>query len=76
MDGNTNRNSVCEGLDRPGVHIQNIRFGTCGRCVPWSARTAHNGGYLRKGAMRPSLARRAKAGWGLPMSHGADVLAV
>jgi hypothetical protein len=44
MDGNTNRNSVCEGMDRPGVHIQNIRFGTCGRCVPWSARTAHNGG--------------------------------
>jgi hypothetical protein len=41
MDGNTNRNSVCEGLDRPGVHIQNIRFGTCGRYVPWSARTAH-----------------------------------
>ena len=41
MDGNTNRNSVCEGLDRPGVHIQNIRFGTCGRPVPWSARTAH-----------------------------------
>ena len=38
MDGNTNRNSVCEGLDRPGVHIQNIRFGTRGRCVPWSAR--------------------------------------
>jgi hypothetical protein len=27
MDGNTNRNSVCEGMDRPGVHIQNIRFG-------------------------------------------------
>jgi hypothetical protein len=44
MDGNTNRNSVCEAMDRPGVHIQNIRFGTGGRCVPWSARTAHNGG--------------------------------
>jgi len=28
MDGNTNRNSVCEGMDRPGVRIQNIRFGT------------------------------------------------
>jgi hypothetical protein len=41
MDGNTNRNSVCEGLNRPGVHIQNIRFGTGGRCIPWSARTAH-----------------------------------
>jgi hypothetical protein len=40
MDGNTNRNSVCEGMDRPGVHIQNIRFGTCGRWLPWSARTA------------------------------------
>ena len=25
MDGNTNRNSVCEGMDRPGVHIQNIQ---------------------------------------------------
>jgi hypothetical protein len=49
MDGNTNRNSVCEGMDRPGVHIQNIRFGTCGRCVPWSARTAHNGGYALAG---------------------------
>jgi hypothetical protein len=47
MDGNTNRNSVCEGLGRPGVHIQNIRFGTCGRPVPWSARTAHNSGYAR-----------------------------
>ena len=47
MDSNTNRNSFCEGLDRPGVHIQNIRFGTCGRFVPWSARTAYNGGYVR-----------------------------
>ena len=44
MDGNTNRNSACEGMDRPGVPIQNIRFGTYGRCVPWSARTARNGG--------------------------------
>lgn len=24
MDGNTNRNSVCEGMDRPGVHLQNV----------------------------------------------------
>jgi hypothetical protein len=47
MDGNTNRNSVCEGLDRPGMHIQNIRFGTCGRCVTWSARIVHNGGSAR-----------------------------
>ena len=48
MDGNTNRNSVCEGMDRPGAHIQNIRFGTCGRCVPRSARTAHIGGDVRR----------------------------
>jgi hypothetical protein len=43
MDGNTNRNSVCEGMDRPGVHIQNIRFGTVAAAYP--------------GALAPPIAR-------------------
>ncbi|HEY1664239.1 MAG TPA: hypothetical protein VGG54_00980 [Trebonia sp.] len=44
MDGNTNRNSVCEGMDRPGVHIQNIRFGTVAAAYP--------------GALAPPIATR------------------
>ena len=61
MDGNTNQNSVCEGMDRPGAHMQNIRFGTCGRCVPWSARTAYNGG-SRSSAIATHSDVRARLG--------------
>ena len=50
----TNRNSVCEGMDRLGVHIRNIRFGTC--------LTARNGGY-RADAHSMAATQCSQAAW-------------